>query len=337
MTGRAVADSGVRSSVGPLLPGLAVVAAAVVAAISITALLPAVSSLLAAVALGAIVGNCGVLRAGMRPGLAFTQRRVLRFGIVLLGLQLAVGDIIGLGASGIGIVVVTVLATFVGSLVLGRLLGVGRDLTVLVASGFSICGAAAVAAVQGVTDSDEEDVALAVALVTIYGTVAMVALPALGVALQLSAERYGSWAGAAVHEVAQVVVAGSAAGPTALAVAVVVKLSRVVLLAPLVLGLGLLVRRSSAVPTAGRPPLVPLFVVGFLLAAGLRSTGLVPDAALDVAATVERLALTAALFALGTGVRLTVLLGTGRRALLLGAGSTLLAGGVALMAVLVLL
>ena len=321
---------------GPLLPGLAVVTAAVVAAMSIATLLPAVSSLLVAVALGAVVANCGVLRAPMRPGLAFAQRRILRFGIVLLGLQLAVGDIIGLGASGIGIVVITVVATFLGSLLLGRLLKVGRDLSVLVASGFAICGAAAVAAVQGVTDSDEDDVALAVALVTVYGTAAMVALPALGVALQLSADAYGSWAGAAVHEVAQVVVAGSAVGSTALAVAVVVKLSRVVLLAPLVVGLGLL-RRSGAVPSAGRPPLVPLFVVGFLLAAGLRSTGVVPDAGLDLAATVERLALTAALFALGTGVRLTVLLGTGRRALLLGAGSTVLAGGVSLTAVVVLL
>ncbi|MDK3255414.1 YeiH family protein [Blastococcus capsensis] len=336
MTGRAVAEGRALSSARPLLPGLAVVAAAVVAAMSVTALLPTVSSLLVAVALGAIIANCGALRAGMRPGLAFTQRRVLRFGIVLLGLQLAVGDIIGLGASGIGIVVITVVLTFLGSLLLGRLLDVGRDLSVLVASGFSICGAAAVAAVQGVTDSDEEDVALAVALVTVYGTLAMVAFPALGIALRLSTEEYGAWAGAAVHEVAQVVVAGSAVGSTALAVAVVVKLSRVALLAPLVLGLGLF-RRCRAAPNAGRPPLVPLFVVGFLLSAGLRSTGLVPDAALDVAATVQRLALTAALFALGTGVRLTVLLGTGRRAMLLGAGSTLLAGGTALIAVLVLL
>lgn len=336
MTGRAVADRGALASARPLLPGLVVVAGGVVAAMSIAALLPAVSSLLVAVALGAVVANCGALRAGMRPGLAFTQRRVLRFGIVLLGLQLAVGDIIGLGFSGIGIVVIAVAVTFLGSLVLGRLLGVGRDLSILVASGFSICGAAAVAAVHGVTDADEEDVTLAVALVTIYGTLAMVALPALGVALHLSADEYGTWAGAAVHEVSQVVVAGSAVGSTALAVAVVVKLSRVVLLAPLVLGLGLL-RRCSAVPTAGRPPLVPLFVLGFLLTAGVRSTGVLPDDALDVAATVQRLALTAALFALGSGVRLVALLGTGRRALLLGAGSTLLAGGIALAAVLVLL
>nr|WP_276508555.1 putative sulfate exporter family transporter [Modestobacter muralis] len=172
-----------------LVPGLLVTAGAVVVAFLATTLLPTVSSLLVAVALGAVGANAGLLRPAMRPGLAFTQRRVLRVGIVLLGLQLAVGDILGLGASGIGVVVLTVVLTFLGTLLLGRLLHVGRDLTVLVASGFSICGAAAVAAVHASTEADEEDVALAIALVTIYGTVAMIALPLVAGPLALTAAR----------------------------------------------------------------------------------------------------------------------------------------------------
>jgi uncharacterized integral membrane protein (TIGR00698 family) len=324
--------------VAPLLPGLLLTAAAVLAALVVNQFLPTVSSLVVAVVLGGVVANTGAVRPRMRPGLAFAQRRVLRLGIVLLGLQLAVGDVLDLGASGIGAVLITVVVAFLGTVLLGRLLRVGKDLTILVASGFSICGAAAVAAVHGVTEADEDDVALAVALVTIYGTVAMVALPLLAVPLALSAAEFGAWAGAGVHEVAQVVVAASAMSPAALAVAVVVKLSRVVLLAPLVLGLGLLRRRATTTQRGlAAPPLVPLFVIGFLLAATLRSTGMVPEGALDAAALLQEVALTAALFALGTGVRLRVLLGTGRRALVLGAGSTLLAAAVALAAAVVLL
>jgi uncharacterized integral membrane protein (TIGR00698 family) len=334
------ADGRTQSSgaVGRLLPGLLLTAAAVLAALTVSQFLPSVSPLVVAALLGAVVANAGALRPTTGPGLVFAQRRVLRLGIVLLGLQLAVGDILRLGASGVGVVLVAVVVTFLGTLLLGRLLRVGKDLTILVASGFSICGAAAVAAVHGVTEADEEDVALAVALVTIYGTVAMVALPLLAVPLALSDAEFGAWAGAGVHEVAQVVMAASAVSSAALAVAVVVKLSRVVLLAPLVLGLGLLRRRAAAArPGPGGPPLVPLFVIGFLLAASLRSTGAVPEAALDAAALLQEIALTAALFALGTGVRLRVLLGTGRRALVLGAGSTLLAAAVALAAAVVLL
>ncbi|WP_051005234.1 YeiH family protein [Blastococcus saxobsidens] len=320
-----------------MAPGLVATAAAVGLSMAVTSVLPTVSPLVVAVALGGLLANVGGLRPAFGTGLAFAGRPVLRFGIVLLGLQLAVGEVIGLGAAGMAVVVITVVATFAATVLLGRALGVSRDLTILVASGFSICGAAAVAAAHGVTKSDEDDVALAVALVTIYGTVAMIALPLLGVPLTLRADQHGAWVGAGVHEVAQVVVAGSAVGGVALAVAVVVKLSRVVLLAPLVVGLGLVERRRTKHDEmTARPPLVPLFVLGFLAAVALRSTGIVSEGVLDVAGFLQKLALTAAMFALGTGVRLAAMWGTGQRALLLGAASTLVAAGVALVAVLAL-
>jgi uncharacterized integral membrane protein (TIGR00698 family) len=335
VTGEAIGSRAVARE--PMGPGLLLTSIAVALALGVNALLPSVSSLVVAVVLGALLANLGAVRSTLQPGLTFASRRLLRAGIVLLGLQLSAGDVVGLGGAGIAVVVLTVAATFMGTLGIGRLLGLGRDLTVLVASGFSICGAAAVAAVQGVTRADEDDVALAIALVTVYGTVAMVTLPLLAVPLLLTAAQYGAWAGAGVHEVSQVVAAGSAVGPAALAVAVVVKLSRVVLLAPLVLVLGMVQRRSAGNVAQVHPPLVPLFVIGFLAAVVLRSTGVLPEAVLGVAAVSEQIALTGALFALGTGVRLRALLGTGRQALALGAGSTLLAGGVSLAAAVVLL
>jgi uncharacterized membrane protein YadS len=136
-----------------------------------------------------------------------------------------------------------------------------------------------------------------------------------------------------VHEVAQVVAAASPAGAAAVAVAVVVKLTRVVLLAPIVAGMSIVGRRRGAVTESGtRPPLVPLFVLGFLAAMWLRSTDTLPTHVLSAAQVLTTMLFAAALFSLGTGVRLGALLRSGRRGLALGAASTLLVGLVGLAA-----
>ncbi|MGJ5893692.1 putative sulfate exporter family transporter [Streptomyces sp. V2] len=304
-----------------LTPGLLVAATGTAVAFQLASLVPALSALTAAVVLGAAVG--GMLPEETRAGMTWAARKCLRLGVVLLGLQLGLGEVLGLGAGTVAAVVATVLATFAGTLLLGRLLSLPPGLTLMVATGFSICGASAIAAMDSVTDTDKEEVATAVTLVTLYGSAAIAFLPYLGQALALSPEHLGTWAGISVHEVAQVVAAASPAGPGAVAIAVVVKLTRVVLLAPMVAGAGALHRRRTATP-GHRPPLVPLFVAGFLATMLLRTTGTVPPTVLTSAKTTTTLLFTAALFALGSGVRLGALLRTGRRGLLLGALSTAL-------------
>lgn len=318
------------------LPGLLVTAAGVALATAVNALVPAVSPLMAALVLGALVTNLGLSSPALRPGLEFAARGPLRLGIVLLGAQLALPDVLALGLPVLLLVVVTVTATFFGTQWLGRRLGLGRELSLLVATGFSICGAAAVAAMDGVTDSDEEDVMTAVALVTLYGSLAIAVLPQARGLLHLSPEAFGVWAGASVHEVAQVVATAQAVGGAALATAVVVKLTRVVLLAPLIAGVTLWRRRTAAPSEGRRPPVVPLFVAGFLAMAALRSLGVLPPASLAALKTAETLLFTAALFGMGAAVRLRALLRTGRRAVALGALSTTLVTLVALAGVTVL-
>lgn len=306
-----------------LLPGLLLAGAGIAAASAVAAVVPAVSALTVAVVLGVVVGNTPLLPPSARPGLDWATRRMLRAGVVLLGLQLAVGQVLGLGTGTLLAIALTVTVTFLGTLGLGRLLGVSRGLTILVATGFSICGASAIAAMEGVVRRRDADVATAIALVTLYGSLAIVVVPLVGPLLGLHGVALGAWAGVSVHEVAQVVAAASPAGAAAVATAAVVKLSRVVLLAPLVAGVSVTERRQAS---GRRPPLVPLFVLGFLAMIGVRSTGLVPDPALDVADMVTSLLLAGALFGLGSAVRLRSLLLTGPRALLLGLGATLLVG-----------
>ena len=320
-----------------LTSGLAVVGVGVALAYGLHRLLPSVSPLMIALVLGALVTNAGLGRPGFVPGFRFAVKRLLRLGIVLLGLQLAAPQVLALGAPVLVVVVATVAVTFVGTNWLGRRLGLSAHRSLLVATGFSICGASAVAAMDGVSGSDEEDVMTAISLVTIFGSIAIVALPLLQARLGLEAEVFGLWSGASVHEVAQVVATASAVGSAALAPAVVVKLTRVVLLAPLVAGVSLWVRRSAAADgdTGPRPPIAPLFVVGFLSAMGLRSLGTVPDEVLDVAATVQTLLLTAAMFGMGASVRLRTMVRAGGPGLALGALSTVLIAAIALLGLLV--
>ncbi|MBB3664202.1 putative integral membrane protein (TIGR00698 family) [Prauserella sediminis] len=309
-----------------LVPGVAVATAGTAVAFGMSLLWPVLSALTVAVVLGVAVGRWIPERA--REGLAWATKRFLRVGVVLLGLQLGLGEVLELGPGVVAAVVVTVLVAFFGTLGMGRLIGVSPGLRLLVATGFSICGASAIAAMDSVTDSDKEDVATGVTLVTLYGSGAIAVVPLLGQWLGMVPEQLGAWAGVSIHEVAQVVAAASPAGAAAVAVAVVVKLTRVVLLAPMVAGVSMANRRGNgpagAATTGKRPPLIPLFVVAFLVMMLVRSTGAVPSVLLSVSDVVGTLLFAAALFGLGTGVNLGSLLRTGRRGLALGALSTLL-------------
>jgi len=305
-----------------LAPGLVAAAVGTAIAFGVNTFLPAVSALTVAVVLGVLVGP--FLPAAAHGGLSWATKKFLRLGVVLLGLQLGLGQVFGLGIGTVLAVVTTVLVAFLGTLAFGRVLGVSRGLSLMVATGFSICGASAIAAMDSVTHTDKEDVATGVTLVTLYGSAAIALVPLIGRGLGLSDVRLGAWAGLSVHEVAQVVAAASPAGAAAVAVAVVVKLTRVVLLAPIVAGVSVVERRRRGTTTGKRPPIIPLFVVGFLATMALRSGGVVPAAGLAIAQVVTTLLFAAALFGLGAGVRVGDLLRNGRRGVALGAASTVL-------------
>lgn len=324
-----VAERPVTTAARRIWPGLVVVAAGVAVSVLVNQALAAVSSLTAAVVLGVLAGNLPVIPESARDGLRWATKRLLRAGVVLLGLQLAVTQVLALGAGTITAVVLTVGIGFLGTIALGRLLRVPRGLTLLVATGFSICGASAIAAMEGVVKRRDTDVATAVALVTLYGGLAIVAIPMLGSWFGMTGIELGQWAGLSVHEVAQVVAAASPAGAAAVATAAVVKLTRVVLLAPMVASVSVAERRRRAGEDGRRPPIVPLFVLGFLAMVALRTTGIVPQQILDGARTTTTMLLAGALFGLGSAVKISALVRTGPRALLLGLLSTVLVAGVA--------
>ncbi|KIQ08073.1 YeiH family protein [Rhodococcus sp. MEB064] len=317
-------------------PGIGLCVAGTVIAMIANHFVTAASPLLVAIALGALFANVMPLRPSTRPGLQFASKRLLRIGVALLGLQLLLSDILDLGAGVIALVVAIVVLGIVGTMFVGKLLGLSWTQRLLIACGFSICGAAAVAAVNGVVDADEEEVVTAVALVVIFGTVMIPVVPLLSGAMKLSDHDAGLWAGGSIHEVAQVVAAAGALGGAALGVATVVKLTRVLTLAPIMAVLAVRQRRIGGDTEITRPPLVPLFVTAFIAFVALRSTGVLPDGALTVTKTVQTALLTAAMFALGTGVQVSLLRKVGPRPFILAAISTVWVASIALVGVHVL-
>ncbi len=318
-----------------IAPGLGLVAALAFAATLITDRIEAVSALVGGVVLGALLVNLVPLPTSLQPGITFSAKKLLRIGIVLLGFRLSLSDLGDLGARGLVVVSMVVAATFFGTQWLGRRMGLSHDLSLLVATGYSICGASAVAAMDGVIEADEEETAYAVALVTLCGSLSIGVLPLIGHLLGLEGVTFGTWVGAAVHDVAQVVATASTDGSEALAAATVVKLTRVVLLAPMV-ALVALHRRRQGLDShveGKRPPLVPLFVAGFLLAIVVRSTDVLSADTLASVKDAEKLLLTLALVGLGMGVRFDRLRKLGGRPLVLGLTSWVIVAGVALAGV----
>jgi uncharacterized integral membrane protein (TIGR00698 family) len=357
MTGSAAA---LPSAAGtpPRLPGVAVAALGSAAGGGLHLLVPAVPWLTAALVLGVLVGCVPALRpaldGALKPGLAVAARRLLRLGIVLLGLRLSLADIARLGGLAIAAIVLLVVVSFAVTWLIARALRLPGDEPVLLAAGLSICGVSAVGAMSAARGSDERDAATPITMVTLFGTAAIVVLPALAAPLGLDAPAFGHWVGASVHDVGQVVATAGTAGAAALAVAVVVKLTRVLMLAPMVAIASLGTRRrgravradgrpaagsapaearadaGAAMPPRPLPPVVPLFIVGFVALMLVRTFVPVPEAVLGVADLVQSALLAAALFGIGAGLRLERLVRTGGRALAAGALSWVVILGLAL-------
>jgi uncharacterized integral membrane protein (TIGR00698 family) len=300
-----------------LAPGLALVAVIVAVADRIGDHVSGTSALIWALGIGAVIANTGLLRPSLAPGIRFASRNVLRIGVALLGIRLSLGTVGDLGLRTIVVILGSIAATFALTLVIGRLLGVSGPLTLLIATGTGICGASAIVAMESVSEASREEAAFALATITALGTVAMVGLPFLRTPIGLDMTDYGIWSGASVHEVAQVVGATAGVSAVALKIGTLVKLARVALLAPLVFGFALSKGRSRPAGT----PLLPAFVIGFLVLAGVRTTDVLSSRIVADLTRLDVLLLAAGMAGLGLGLELARLRGLGMRPLILGFAS----------------
>lgn len=323
--------STVRTKHGKALPLLLVLG---VFALALGRVIPLISPLLIALILGAVATNLPMRADGVLRSHDASTKLVLRLGVVLIGLRLPLQEIAEIGPRGVVVILLAIVVTFAFTCLLGDRLGLDRGLVTMIAAGFSVCGAAAIAAVEGGIRRRREDVALAIVLVTVFGSLMIVVLPLTAGMLAMTDTQTGVWAGAAIHEVAQVVAAASTAGTVGIAMAMTVKLGRVALLAPVYV----VARRRDGARTStdGSAPLVPWFVIGFLISAALRSADILPGTVLDVADVATTVLLAAAMFGLGLGMVVRDLFPIPVRAVGLAAASTLVAASVSLASTLLL-
>ncbi|MCK9540121.1 YeiH family protein [Dokdonella sp.] len=280
------------------------------------------SALTLAIVLGMVVGNAfgKALPASLAPGVVFSQQKLLRLGVILYGLRVTFQDIAAVGAAGLMIDVVIVCGTLVLGTVVGRrVFRLERDTALLTAGGSAICGAAAVLAMERVVKPDPSKVAIAVATVVLFGTLDIFVYPLLFPYLGMTAHQFGVFSGATVHEVAQVVAVGSAVGADAETTAVIVKLTRVMLLVPVLLYLSWSNLRGAGGARGGGRPDVPWFAVLFVVVAAFNSFVTLPSGLQHVLLTIDTLALAAAMAALGLETRWVKLRALGIKPLLLAA------------------
>ncbi len=254
----------------PLLPGLILTACISAIAIYTGAQLTYVTPLIVSMAIGILFRNAFILPVVYREGILFSMRQVLRLAVALLGVRITFSTIVALGWEGLVIALVPLALTFWVTLMAGRISGNAPSQTFLIATGTSICGASAIMTAGAVTHAREDDVIVAVSSITVFGGVLMLGYPMvqdLGI-LGLSDGQYGFWAGASIHEVAQVIAAAFSVGETSGDVGTLIKLTRVAALVPFAFVLSFLVNTGKVKSSGGQAikggVAFPMFLFGFL-------------------------------------------------------------------------
>ena len=290
---------------------------------------PYLEALVLAIILGVAIRTVWTPGAAWAEGIAFSAKILLEVAVVMLGASLSVATVLSLGPLllvGIALVVAVAIAS---SYAICRALGLPQRMAILVACGNSICGNSAIAAVAPVIGADGDDIASSIAFTAVLGVLVVLGLPFLVPVLHMSLTQYGVLAGLTVYAVPQVLAATLPIGALSNQVGTVIKLVRVLMLGPVVLGLSLVASRlredpkelaphltAGDRPMRGRPALyelVPWFIVGFLIVATVRSLGLIPQDLLKPIATVASVLTTISMAALGLGVDVRVVAQAGVR------------------------
>jgi uncharacterized integral membrane protein (TIGR00698 family) len=280
---------------------------------------------------GLAVGNAGVSLLWAKPALDFAAKRFMRIGVALLGLQISFHTFADIGARGFLAILLISVLTFSGVRFAARRFGLGEEISMLIAGGFAICGASAIAAIGAARKSSSTAISYAIGMVTICGTLSIFVIPPITRALSLSHQSSGAWIGAAVHDVGQVIATAGLVGGTTIKYAVVSKLTRVVLLAPLLVYLTLEGRRGGSVGTKlSLKTLIPPFIAFFILFVAINNAFTLSTSTSNFFSLVSKIFLSAGIFAMATNVKFSALRTIGAKPFLFGISAWIICGALTL-------
>lgn len=287
----------------------------------------AISPLFLSMVFGLLLVNTVGWSKNGKAAATFAARKCLRLGVVFLGFQISIDKFIEVGPRGLIAVAVIVAGVFLGLRYFAKRVGLSDSLSTFIAGGFAICGATAIAAISSTRKSEERDVSYAVALVALCGTLSVFVIPLLAQVFSLSDATAGAWIGAAVHDVGQVIATASLLGPEALDSAVIVKLTRVVLLIPLIL---FLTARNNEGEKKSLRTATPTFVVGFVICALVVNALSLPESTITAGKELSKVLLSIGLFGMGLGVKWASIKALGSKPLIVGLVAWVACGGFAL-------
>src|SRR5215475_3926377 len=243
--------------------------------------LPMIGAPVLAIVAGVLMSTWVQKDASLRSGLGFASGRVLQFAVVVLGSQLSLRLVLRVGVTSLPVMLGTLVVCLIAAHLFGRSLGIGPHLRTLIGVGTAICGASAIAAVSPAIRAKSNDVAYAVTTIFLFNVAAVLAFPPLGHLLGLSQHAFGLFAGTAVNDTSSVVATAAAYGHSASSYAVVVKLTRTLMIIPITIAASAVTARAQSQieerPRALRiTRLVPWFLIGFLAVVGINSLGWIP-------------------------------------------------------------
>ena len=311
-----------------LLPGLSVAIALGAIATVLGHLAPVVGAPVIAIVGGIILSLFRQPSERERPGLAFSSKLILQGSIVVLGTGLSLHQVLVTGTSSLPVLLGSLAVSLIGAALLGRAFSIDRDLRTLIGVGTGICGASAIAATNGVISASDSDVSYAIATIFTFNVVAVLTFPTIGHLLSLSPNGFGLWAGTAINDMSSVVAASSVFGHNATSYAIVVKLTRTLMIIPISIGLALWrYRRNRLSCTSAQTPfnwrqlytIVPMFIGWFLLAAIVNTTGVIPGSWHTGLSSIAQIMITIALAAIGLSTNFHDIRRAGFKPLALGA------------------
>lgn len=309
-----------------IAPGLSVAVVIAAAATGLGVLLPIVGGPIFGILIGIAVGTAVAAsrREIYRAGYSFASRPVLQASIVVLGTGLSLRQVVRVGGASLPVMLGTLAVALAGAYLIGRALGIGSDARTLIGVGTGICGASAIAAATAVMKPKQTDVAYAIGTIFTFNIAAVLLFPSIGHLIGMSGHSFGLWSGTAINDTSSVVAAAYSFGDGAGPYAIVVKLTRSLMIIPIVMFLAILTARREAraggldASTIPWRRIVPTFLIGFLLAATLDTIGLIPDSWHGALNHLGAFMITVALAGIGLSMRFRDMRAAGVRPLLLG-------------------
>lgn len=256
----------------------------------------------------------------VEEGIKFTGKKILQYAIILLGFEMNLFHVVEVGEQSLYVMIFTLLAAFGAAFLMGKVLGLDRDMTSLVGAGTAICGGSAIAAVAPVIGAKDRDVVISIATIFFFNVLAVFIFPFIGHSMGMSDFGFGMWAGTAINDTSSVVAAGYAYSHDAGAYATIVKLTRTLMIVPVCLFFSLLVMKGAKESGTGFSlrRIFPMFVLYFVLACIVNTTGIIPAEVSHGLGTLGKFAIVLAMSAIGLNTDLPSLVKNGLRPLALG-------------------